>query len=82
MLSKTNYIAWAQKIKVFMQAHGVRKAIEPKDPKAVIEEKIDKRALTIIYQATTDDVLLALAEKKTSKEFGARLKSCPRDMIW
>ncbi|KAL8102842.1 hypothetical protein AgCh_027386 [Apium graveolens] len=45
MLTKTNYTAWAIKMKVFMQAHGVWDAIEPKDPKATVEEKIDKRAM-------------------------------------
>ncbi|KAK1381042.1 putative zinc finger, CCHC-type [Heracleum sosnowskyi] len=67
MLTKSNYTAWAQKMKVFMQAHGVWEAIESKDPKAVVDEKADKRALAIIYQGIPDDVLLALSEKKTSK---------------
>lgn len=42
MLTKTNYTTWAMKMKVFMQAHGVWEAIEPKDGKAVVEEKTDK----------------------------------------
>ena len=74
MLTKTNYTAWAQKMRVFMQAHGVWKAIEPNDPKAVIEEKTNKRALAIIYQGILDDVFLALAEKKTSKEAWGAIK--------
>lgn len=56
------------KMKVFMQAHGVWKAIEPKDVKTVINEKTDKQALAIIYQGIPEDVLLTLAENKTSKE--------------
>lgn len=58
MLTKTNYTAWALKMKVFMQAHGVWEAIEPKDPKAAVEDKIDKRALAVIYQGVPEDVLL------------------------
>lgn len=71
MLTKTNYTAWAMKMKVFMQAHGVWEAIEPKepkDPKAAIEEKIDKRAMAVIYQGIQEDLMLTLAEKKTAKE--------------
>lgn len=68
MLTKTNYTAWALKMKVFMQAHGVWDAIEPKDPKALIEEKVDKRALAVIYQGVPEDILLSIAEKGTLKE--------------
>ncbi|XP_074364109.1 uncharacterized protein LOC141704844 [Apium graveolens] len=37
-------------MRVFMQAHGVWDAVEPKDADAAIEDKMDKRALAIIYQ--------------------------------
>lgn len=57
-----------------MQAYGVWDVVEPKDPKAPIEEKIDKRALTIVYQGIPDDILLALAEKKSSKEAWTAIK--------
>ncbi|XP_074363070.1 uncharacterized protein LOC141703437 [Apium graveolens] len=60
--------------KVFMQAHGVWDAIEPKDPKGTVEEKTDKRALAIIYQGIADDMLLTIAEKKTSKEAWGAIK--------
>ncbi|XP_074342684.1 uncharacterized protein LOC141680325 [Apium graveolens] len=74
MLTKANYTIWAVKMKVFMQAHGVWDGIEPKDPKAVIEEKMDKRALDVIYQGILDDMLLTIAEKKTSKEAWGAIK--------
>lgn len=74
MLTKTNYMAWALKMKVFMQAHGVWEAIEPKDVKAVVDDKIDKRALAVIYHRIPEDLLLALAEKKTSKEAWEAMK--------
>lgn len=62
------------RMKVFMQAHGVWEAIEPKEPKdpkeskAVVEEKMDKRALAIIYQGISEDLLLSIADKKNSKD--------------
>ncbi|XP_074336171.1 uncharacterized protein LOC141673336 [Apium graveolens] len=68
MLTKTNYTAWAMKMRVFMQAHGVWDAIEPKDPKGVVEDKKDKRALAMIYQGISEELLLTLAERKIAKD--------------
>ncbi|XP_074327223.1 uncharacterized protein LOC141665139 [Apium graveolens] len=75
MLIRANYTVRAIKMKVIMQAYGVWEAIEPKDPKAVVEEKMDKQALTIIYQAIPDDTLLAVDEKKSCKEAWTALKT-------
>lgn len=75
MLTKTNYTAWALKMKVFMQAHGVWEAIEPKDPKTTVEEKLDKRALAVVYQGVPEDILLSIADKKTSKEAWNAIKT-------
>lgn len=50
MLTKTNYAVWSLKMRVFMQAYGVWEAIEPKEEKSVIDEKMDKKALAVIYQ--------------------------------
>lgn len=80
MLNKINYATWALKIKVFMHAHEVWGAIEPKDPKVVVEDEIDKRALAIIYQGILEDLLLALAEKKTSNEAWNAVKSMSLDV--
>ncbi|KAL8154922.1 hypothetical protein AgCh_000326 [Apium graveolens] len=65
---KGNYTAWALKMKVYMQAHGVWIAIESDDPKLPIEDWTDKIALAAIYQGIPEDVLLFIAEKKTAKE--------------
>lgn len=70
MLTKTNYAAWAQKMKVFMQAHGVWEAIETKetkDGKSTVEDKTDKRALAVIYQGISEEQLLSIADKSTAK---------------
>ncbi|XP_074337727.1 uncharacterized protein LOC141674926 [Apium graveolens] len=75
MLTKSNYSVWDTKMNIFMQAHGVWEAIEPKDPKVVPEEKTDKRALAMIYQGIPNEILLAMAEKKTSKEAWVAIKT-------
>lgn len=75
MLTKTNYAAWSLKLKVFMQAHGIREAIEPKDPKATLDEKTDKLALAAIYQSIPEDVLLSVAKKTSAKDAWEAIKT-------
>lgn len=75
MLTKSNYTAWALKLKVFMQAHGIWEAVEPTDPKNIVEERIDKIALAMIYQAIPEEMLLSLAEKKISKDAWEAIKT-------
>lgn len=75
MLTKTNYTAWAMKMCVFMQAHCVWEAVEPKDPKVTVEDKIVKRALAMIYQSISENLLLTLAERKTAKDAWEAIKT-------
>lgn len=74
-LTKANYTAWSLKMRVFMQAHGIWDAIEPKDPKATADVKVDKMAMAAIYQAIPEDILLSVAEKKTAKEVWTAIKT-------
>lgn len=75
MLSRMNYTAWAIKMKVFMQAQGVWDAVEPRTANTAVEVKKDKMALAAIYQSIPEDLLLGLAEKKSSKEAWEALKT-------
>lgn len=75
MLTKSNYTAWAFKMRVFMQAHGIWLAVESTDDQATIEKKTDKVALAAIYQSIPEDVLLSVAEKKTAKDAWDAIKT-------
>nr|KAJ0222838.1 hypothetical protein LSAT_V11C200051890 [Lactuca sativa] len=75
MLSRSNYAAWAIKMRVFMQAQGVWDAVEPRTPNTTVEVKKDKMALAAIYQGIPEDLLLSLAEKQTAKEAWTTLKT-------
>lgn len=81
MLTRENYTAWALKIKVFMQAHGVWEAVESKGnktkegDKTKVEERTDKIALAAIYQGIPEDILLAVAEKDTAREAWEAIKT-------
>lgn len=68
MLNRSNYTAWALKMKLFIQAQGVWSAIEPTDAKAPVEEKSDKVALAMVYQGIPEDIILSVTDKKTAKE--------------
>lgn len=60
---------WAMKMKMYMQAHEVWEAISPKDPKTtMVDDKVDKISLKIIYEGIPDNVLLSLADKEAAKE--------------
>ncbi|KAK1400343.1 CCHC-type domain-containing protein [Heracleum sosnowskyi] len=76
MLTKTNYTVWSMKMKVLMQAHGVWEAVEQSDPKAVVvDERVDKVAMAMIYQSVPEEILLSLSEKKQAKEVWEALKT-------
>ncbi|XP_074338190.1 uncharacterized protein LOC141676044 [Apium graveolens] len=53
---------------VFMEAHGIWKALDSEGSKITVETKVDKIALAAIYQSVPEDILLTLVEKKTAKE--------------
>lgn len=55
-------------------AHGIWEAVEPTNPKATIEVKVDKVVMTPIYEAIPEDVLLSIAEKKTAKDVWEAIK--------
>ncbi|GJX69130.1 ribonuclease H-like domain, reverse transcriptase, RNA-dependent DNA polymerase [Tanacetum coccineum] len=75
MLTRSNYAAWAIKMRVFMQAQGVWEAIEPRTRNTAIDVKKDKLALAAIYQGIPEDLLLSLAEKQTAKDAWETLKT-------
>ena len=75
LLSRTNYTAWAMKMKVFMQAQGVWEAMKPILSTVVVEYRTDKVAMAALYQGMPEDLLLSLAEKKTAKEVWDSIKT-------
>lgn len=75
MQARSNYTAWAFKMKVFMQAQGVWGAVELSDPKVAVEEKVDKVAMEMIYRGIREDVLLSLADKKTAEDVWDSIKT-------
>ncbi|XP_074337557.1 uncharacterized protein LOC141674757 [Apium graveolens] len=74
MLNRGNYTVWSIKMKVYLQAQGVWHAVEA-DSTTPDEEKTDKMAMEAIYQSIPEDILLSVAEKKTTKETWVAVKT-------
>ena len=68
MLTRANYTAWAIKMKVYTQAHGVWEAISPKDRKSRWLMKDRQSISGSDLPGHPEDVLLSLADKGTAKE--------------
>ncbi|XP_074356616.1 uncharacterized protein LOC141696365 [Apium graveolens] len=66
MLTKGNYTTWAIKMKVNMQSHEVWRAVETTEKN--LEDRMDKISLAVIYQGIPVDILMSLAEKRTTNE--------------
>lgn len=75
MLSRSNYTAWSLKLKVFIKAQGAWNAIERKDPKTAVDDKLDKIALAMIYHEIPEKMLLSLADKETAKDAWEAIKT-------
>lgn len=74
MLARSNYTAWALKMKVVIKAQGVWNVVEPKDPKKAVDDKTDKVALAMIYQGISEEILLSLADKEMVKDAWETIK--------
>lgn len=77
MLTRTNYAAWAMRLKFLLRANGAWGAVDrgkkPKDE--TVDEVQDQLALSIISQAVDDDTLLRVSEKETAYDVWEALRS-------
>ena len=72
MLTRSNYTVWSLKMRVLMQAHAIWEAVEPTDPKAVVDNKIDKMALAVIFQAVQMTSYSRWRTRNLQKKHGRR----------
>ena len=73
MLTKGNYSIWAIKMKALMRAQGVWEVVVAVSGK--LDDTMDQKALTAIYQSIPDDVFAFIAEKTTSHEAWEAIKT-------
>ena len=74
VLNKTNYTAWATRMKFLMKAQGVWEAIEPTGNVAV-DVKKEEKAMAIISQALSDVTLMQVAAKNTALKVWTALRT-------
>ncbi|KAL6634298.1 hypothetical protein ACP70R_026969 [Stipagrostis hirtigluma subsp. patula] len=72
LLTRSNYTAWAIKMKACLKAQGVWEAIDMEKGADTCKDQI---ALAAIYQGISEETLLLLAEKETSREAWQMLKT-------
>ena len=73
MLTKSNYSIWAIKMKALMRAQGVWDAVVAVSGK--VDDTMDQKALTAIYQSIPDDVFAFITEKEKSHEAWKAIKT-------
>uniref|UniRef100_A0A0E0LJU5 DUF4219 domain-containing protein n=1 Tax=Oryza punctata TaxID=4537 RepID=A0A0E0LJU5_ORYPU len=68
MLIRTNYVAWAIRMKFLLRTNGAWGAINPEKTSGAVDESKDQLALMIISQLIDDETLLRVAEKETTSD--------------
>jgi hypothetical protein len=76
LLTRTNYSAWAMRMKYLMRVHGAWGAVDPeRSSKEAADGGKEEMAMTIISQGIDDETLLRVAEKETAADVWAALRS-------
>ena len=77
MLTRTNYTAWAMRMKFILRTNGAWGAVDrgKKPTTEDVDEAQDQLALSIISQSIDDETLLRVAEKETAADVWAALRS-------
>ncbi|KAF0922724.1 hypothetical protein E2562_001116 [Oryza meyeriana var. granulata] len=73
MLPRTNYVAWAMRMKFLLRANGAWGVVDR--GKAPVDKAMDQLALSIISQSVNDETLLRVLEKETTYDVWAALRS-------
>nr|GEY98563.1 zinc finger, CCHC-type [Tanacetum cinerariifolium] len=73
VLKGTNYMTWAIRMQVILEANGLWEMIEPNE-KTKADTKKDKTAIAFLYQALPEEQLLQIIKHKTAKAIWDALK--------
>ncbi|XP_039771831.1 uncharacterized protein LOC120639992 [Panicum virgatum] len=80
MLTRTNYAAWAIRMKYILRTNGAWGVVDPEKASGGVEQSKDELALAIISQSIDDETLLRVAEKETTTDEWAALRSMHVDV--
>ncbi|XBJ17791.1 hypothetical protein VPH35_009114 [Triticum aestivum] len=74
LLTRTNYAAWAMRMKYLLRANGAWGAVD-REASSEVDKGKEEMAMTIISQSIDDSTLLRVAEKETAADVWAALRS-------
>jgi hypothetical protein len=76
LLTRTNYSAWAMRMKYLMRAHAAWGVVDPeRSSKEAADGSKEGMAMTIFSQGINDETLLCVTEKETAADVWAALRS-------
>nr|KAJ0201586.1 hypothetical protein LSAT_V11C600301050 [Lactuca sativa] len=75
VLTPTNYLVWAVKVKSIMDAHDIWETVEPKALGETSDKKKSKQALAFLFQAILKDMVLQMASYTEPKKMWDGLKT-------
>src|SRR4051812_12137716 len=65
LLTRTNYAAWAMRMKYLLRANGAWGPVDREASASEVDKGKEEMAMTIISQSIDDTTLLRVAEKET-----------------
>ncbi|KAE8779265.1 hypothetical protein D1007_47692 [Hordeum vulgare] len=65
LLTRTNYAAWAMRMKYLLRANGAWAAVDGEASSMEVDKGKDEMPMTIISQSIDDTTVLRIAEKET-----------------
>ncbi|VAI93647.1 hypothetical protein VPH35_133013 [Triticum aestivum] len=74
LLTRTNYAAWAMRMKYLLRANNAWGAID-REASSKVDKGKEEMAMTIISQSIDDSTLLRVVEKETATDVWAVLRS-------
>lgn len=75
LLTRTNYAAWAMRMKYLLRANGAWAAVDREASSTEVDKGKEEMAMTIISQSIDDPTLLRVAEKETAADVWEALRS-------
>ncbi|KAE8814127.1 hypothetical protein D1007_08774 [Hordeum vulgare] len=76
LLTRTNYAAWAMRMKYLLRANGAWAAVDREASSMEVDKGKEEMAMTIISQSIDDTTLLRVAEKETAADMLRRGLNC------
>ncbi|CAI9297234.1 unnamed protein product [Lactuca saligna] len=75
ILTPTNYLVWAVKVKSIMDAHGIWETVEAKTSGGESDPKKKKQALAFLFQAIPEEMVLQMSDYTDPKRVWEGLKT-------